>query len=161
MGDDTKAGAARRSAAFSEPAVTGIRRKVAGDGASPLVMLVDDAQEARDMYSAHLVAAGFRVIEAVDGEHALLKAITFMPDVIIMDLAMPVLDGWEATHRLKTHPKTEHIFVIALSGRISRSEVQRAEDAGADVVLMKPCTPEMLLVVIERVVGAAKASAQR
>jgi two-component system, cell cycle response regulator DivK len=141
--------------------VTVVRRKIGAEGSRPLVMLVDDAQEARDMYSAHLVAAGFRVIEAVDGEHALLKAISLMPDVVVMDLAMPVLDGWEATHRLKTHPRTEHIAVIALTGRISRAECRRAEDAGADVVLMKPCAPEALLSVIERVFGPAKAAAQR
>jgi two-component system cell cycle response regulator DivK len=73
-----------------------------------------------------------------------------MPDVVVMDLAMPVLDGWEATHQLKSHPKTRHIAVIALSGRMSGTDSQRAEDAGADVVLTKPCSPDTLLGVIER-----------
>lgn len=113
-------------------------------------MLVDDLQEARDMYATSLTCAGLRVIEATDGEHALLKVITLMPDVVVMDLAMPVLDGWEATHQLKTHPRTRDIAIVALTGHSSARDIRRAEDAGADVVLAKPCPPDMLLSVIER-----------
>ena len=121
-----------------------------GGTTGPLVLLVDDLQDARDMYSTHLTSAGFRVVEATDGEHALLKVISLMPDVVVMDLAMPVLDGWEATHRLRTHPRTRHIAIVALSGHLSARDLQRAEDAGADVVLTKPCPPETLHVVIDR-----------
>ena len=124
--------------------------KMAVGHPAPLVLLVDDLQEAREMYAAHLTSSGFRVAEATDGEHALLKVISLMPEVVVMDLAMPVLDGWEATHRLKTHPRTRHIAVVALTGHATPRDLQRAEDAGADVVLAKPCTPEVLHVVIER-----------
>jgi two-component system, cell cycle response regulator DivK len=119
----------------------------------PLVLLVDDLQEAREMYAATLTSAGMRVAEATDGEHALLKVISVMPDVIVMDLAMPVLDGWEATHQLKTHPRTRHIAVVALTGHVTPRALERAEDAGADVVLAKPCTPDTLLFFIERLLG--------
>ena len=102
------------------------------------------------MYSTSLKHAGFRVIEATDGEHALLKVISLMPDVVVMDLAMPVLDGWEATHQLKSHPRTRHIAIVALTGHVTARELRRAEDAGADVVLAKPCTPDTLQIVITR-----------
>lgn len=121
-----------------------------GEKSAPLILLVDDLQETRDMYSAHLTNAGFRVVEATDGEHALLKVNAFMPDVVVMDLAMPVLDGWKATHELKTHPRTRHIAIVALTGHVTARELQRAEDVGADVVLAKPCTPDTLQVVIGR-----------
>jgi two-component system, cell cycle response regulator DivK len=121
-----------------------------GEKESPLVMLVDDLHDARDMYATHLRSAGFRVVEATDGEHALLKVIALMPDVVVMDLAMPVLDGWEATHRLKTHPRTRHIAIVALTGHDTPRDLRRAEHAGADVVLLKPCAPDALEVVIDR-----------
>jgi two-component system, cell cycle response regulator DivK len=121
-----------------------------GEAKAPLVLLVDDLQEARDMYATSLTRAGLRVAEATDGEHAMLKVITLMPDVVVMDLAMPVLDGWEATHRMKTHPRTRHIAIVALTGHVTPRDLQRAEDAGADVVLAKPCAPDMLNVVIQR-----------
>jgi two-component system, cell cycle response regulator DivK len=121
-----------------------------GEAKAPLVLLADDLQEARDMYATSLTCAGLRVVEATDGEHAMLKVITLMPDVVVMDLAMPVLDGWEATHQLKTHPRTRHIAIVALTGHVTPRDLRRAEDAGADVVLAKPCSPETLGLVIQR-----------
>lgn len=78
----------------------------------PLVLLVGDSEETRHF--------GVRVEHAVDGDHALWKVVSLKPNVVVMDLAMPVLDGWEATHRMKTHPKTKHIPVIALAGHVTR-----------------------------------------
>lgn len=105
------------------------------------------------MYAEYFTNAGFRVAQAVDGDHALWKVISLNPDVVVMDLAMPVLDGWEATHKIKTHPKTKHIAVVALTGHVTTKELRRAEDAGADAVLTKPCSPDALLVVVRRLLG--------
>jgi two-component system cell cycle response regulator DivK len=116
----------------------------------PLVLLVDDQEDARDVYTEYFVDAGFRVAQAVDGEHALWKVMIQMPALVIMDLAMPVLDGWEATHQIKTNPKTMHIPVVVLTADVTALARRRAEDAGADLVLTKPCTPQALLEVIRR-----------
>lgn len=102
------------------------------------------------MYTDQLEWAGMRVSHAVDGEHALWKVITAKPDVVVMDLAMPTLDGWEATRAIKTNPKTRHVPVIALTGHVMPAELRRAAEAGADVVLTKPCTPRELLSVVDR-----------
>lgn len=126
-------------------------RGAANHDQGPLVLLVDDVQDARDMYAEFFVNAGFRVAQAVDGEHALFKVRLLVPDVVVMDLAMPGLDGWDATHEMKAHSKTKNIPVIALTGHATEPELRRAEDAGADVVLTKPCTPDALLVAVRSV----------
>src|SRR5690606_11938258 len=107
----------------------------------------DDVEEARDAAEL-LLHDGLRVTHAADGDHALWKVLSLMPDVVVMDLSMPVLDGWEATREMKAHPRAKHIPVIALTGHSTASEVQRAKDAGADVVLTKPCAPDSLLAVV-------------
>ncbi len=117
------------------------------------MLLVDDVEEARDMYAEFFVHAGLRVAHATDGEHALLKVLSMLPDAVVMDLAMPVLDGWEATRQIKSHAKTKHIPVIALTGHATPSELRRASAAGADAVLTKPCTPDALLAVVNRLLG--------
>src|SRR5439155_15102689 len=117
---------------------------------APLMSLVDDAEETREMNGEYLDHVGLRVAHAVDGEHALWKVVSLEPNLVVMDLAMPTLDGWEATHKIKTHPKTKHIPVIALTGHVLPNDLQRARDAGADAVLTKPCTPGELLAVVRR-----------
>jgi CheY-like chemotaxis protein len=114
---------------------------------------VDDAAEAREMYGLYLVHVGLRVEHAGDGDHALWKVVWLKPDLVVMDLAMPVLDGWEATYEMKTHARTKHIPVIALTGRVLPDDLQRAHDAGADAVLTKPCTPEALFVVVRQLLA--------
>jgi len=128
-------------------------RQTAASTAAPLVLLVDDHQDARDLYSDFFKEAGFRIAEAVDGDHALLKIAALMPSAVVMDLAMPVLDGWEATRRIKEHPKTEHVAVIVLTGQVTPEALARAADAGADVVLAKPCTPEALLAAVKELLA--------
>jgi two-component system, cell cycle response regulator DivK len=142
--------ARRRSAAPDEPS-TGTRRVLRQTDAAPLVLLVDDVQDARDMYAQYFAEQGLRVVQAVDGDHALWKVITLLPDVVVMDLSMPVLDGWEATHHIKSHARTKHIAVIVLTGLVTRAELRRAEDAGADLVLTKPCPPDALLIAVRSV----------
>jgi two-component system, cell cycle response regulator DivK len=145
--------AARRRGASSDGPATGVRPVVREGQAPPLVLLVDDHQDSRDLYSDHLAAAGFRVAEAVDGDHALLKVMALLPAVVVMDLSMPVLDGWEATRRIKAHPKTADVAVIVLTGQVTPESLKRAAEAGADAVLSKPYPPDALLAVVERLLG--------
>jgi CheY-like chemotaxis protein len=114
-------------------------------GPGALVLLVDDYADNRDIYAQFLLYAGLRVEEAENGHQALEKAFAVSPDVIIMDLALPGLDGWEATRRLKSDPRTERIPVIALTGHALAGHSQGALEAGCDLFLTKPCLPERLL----------------
>jgi two-component system cell cycle response regulator DivK len=112
--------------------------------AGNLVLVVDDFQDNREMYVQYLSFAGYRVAEAVDGEDALAKARSLLPDVIVMDLSLPRLDGWEATRRLKKDPLTRAIPVIALTGHALAGHAEGALGAGCDAFVTKPCVPSEL-----------------
>src|SRR4249919_1453945 len=86
------------------------------NGERPRVLLVDDYPDAREMYSEYLKFSGFDVVEASNGVEALQRAIENTPDIILMDLSLPVMDGWEATRRLKEDARTSGIPVVALTG---------------------------------------------
>ena len=83
-------------------------------------------------------------MQRLEGDHALWKVTALKPDLVVMDLAMPILDGWAATREIKTHPKTKHIPVITHTGHATDENLDRARDAGADAVLTKPCLPATL-----------------
>jgi len=117
---------------------------------APLVLVVDDSEDNREVYSQYLRLSGFRVEMAVDGVEAVEKAASFMPDVIVMDLAMPKLDGWEATRRIKAAPGTSRIPVIALTGNADSESKRRTQEAGCSGYLTKPCLPDVLVSEIRR-----------
>jgi two-component system, cell cycle response regulator DivK len=123
---------------------------------STLVLLVDDYPDNRDIYVQFLTYAGLRVEEAENGHQALDKAFTLRPDVIVMDLSLPGLDGWEATRRLKRDPRTREIPVIALTGHALAGHSKGALDAGCDLFITKPCLPERLLEEIRAILAAAR-----
>ena len=131
------------------PTTSGVFRKATGTDLAPLVLFVDDCDDVREMYAEWFVNAGLRVVSAVDGDHGLWKVTMSKPDVVVMDLAMPIVDGWEATEELKTHPGTKHIPVVVVTGNVVDESLQRARDVGADIVLTKPCTPDKLLAVVQ------------
>src|SRR5438477_7870891 len=108
------------------------------------VLIVDDAADTREMYGAFLGYRGFGVFTAPDGSAGVATALAQRPDVIVMDLAMPRLNGISAVAQLKQHPRTRHIPVIILTGYAVRALQQGALEAGADVFLTKPCLPEDL-----------------
>jgi CheY-like chemotaxis protein len=110
----------------------------------PTVLVVDDSPDTREMYGSYLGHQGFGVFTAPDGHEAVELALAHRPDVIVMDLAMPRLNGISAVHRLKQHPRTRTIPVIILTGYAFRAIQQGALEAGADVFLTKPCLPEDL-----------------
>ena len=138
---------------------TGTRRRLQYADVAPLVLLVDDAADNRALYAEYLEFFDLRVEHAVDGEHALLKMMRLTPDVVVMDLAMPILDGWEAIRQMKAHPKTRDIPVVALTGQVTEQNVRRAHEVGAYAVLTKPCAPAVLHAILRDILDrAAKGS---
>ena len=120
---------------------------------TPLILVVEDYSDAREMYAAFLKVSGFRVVEAQNGIEAVQKGIRLRPDIILMDLALPRLDGWEATRRLKANERTRDIPVIALTGHALARHAERAIRAGCDSFIAKPCLLEALLVEIKRLLS--------
>lgn len=129
----------------------------ASNGTAPLILVVDDYEDNRDMYLQYLQFAGLRVAEAANGKEALSKTAELMPDLIVMDLSLPGIDGWQATRIIKQDPTTRDILVLALTGHALEGASQGAKDAGCDAFLTKPCLPEDLHREIQRMLGAASA----
>jgi two-component system, cell cycle response regulator DivK len=125
----------------------------ASSAPAPLVLVVEDYPDAREMYSEYLRFSGFRVAEARNGEEALEKAFTLLPDVVLMDLALPLMDGWEATRRLKGDPRTAQILVVALTGHALAGHQEGARRAGCDAFVTKPCLPDELVDEIRRLLA--------
>jgi CheY-like chemotaxis protein len=119
----------------------------------PLVLVVDDFDDNRIMYAEYLEYSGFRVAEAANGVDAIEKAGTLAPDLIVMDLALPIVDGWEATRRLKENEATKSIPVVALTGHALEGHSKRARAAGCDDFLVKPCLPETLVGKVRELLG--------
>ena len=119
---------------------------------SPLVLVVDDDRDGREMYSATLTRAGFRVEQAMDGFEAVDKGYKLHPDLILMDLLMPRLDGWEVIGWLKNNRNTREIPIVAVTGAQAEQR-ELAREAGVHSVLVKPCPPEALLGEIRRVLA--------
>jgi CheY-like chemotaxis protein len=146
-----------RRASQPDPAAPGAAAANGSASAPPLILIVDDYEDNRDMYSQYLEFAGMRVAEAANGKEALEKTTQLMPDLIVMDLSLPGVDGWQATRLIKQDPKTRDILVLALTGHALEGASQGAKDAGCDAFLTKPCLPEDLHREIERMLGAAGA----
>ena len=117
----------------------------------PRVLLVDDYPDAREMYTEYLEFSGFEVVEAGNGMEALQRAIDASPDIILMDLSLPVMDGWEATRRLKADQRTASIPVVALTGHALAGISEGARKAGCDAFVTKPCLPEDLVREIRKI----------
>jgi two-component system cell cycle response regulator DivK len=122
-----------------------------------LVLVVDDFTDNREMYSEYLAYCGFDVIEAKNGKEAIEAAQEKQPDIIIMDLSLPVMDGWEATRRLKADERTRKIPVVALTGHALAGHSQGAKEAGCDSFLAKPCLPDQLVAEIKRMLDGKAA----
>jgi len=116
----------------------------------PLILVVDDYADNREMYSAYLRFQGLDVVEAANGTEALEHAFARRPDLVVMDLSLPGVDGWQATRLLKADSRTKDIPVIAVTGHALAGAPERAAEAGCDGFLTKPCLPEDLLREIQR-----------
>jgi CheY-like chemotaxis protein len=100
--------------------------------------------------------SGYDVVEASNGYEALERATELVPDIILMDLALPRMDGWEATRRLKADARTRHIPVVALTGHALAGHADSAQKAGCDAFVTKPCLPDALVAEIKRLLGAPR-----
>ncbi len=113
------------------------------------ILVVEDNEMNRDMLSRRLMRKGYEVIIALDGEEGVAKAQAEAPDLILMDMSLPVLDGWEATRRLKAAPETQAIPIIALTAHAMAGDRERALAAGCDDYDSKPFDFDQLLGKIE------------
>jgi CheY-like chemotaxis protein len=120
---------------------------------APLILVVDDYQDAREMYAEYLQFSGFRVAEAKNGNEAVEQAFALLPDLILMDLSLPGMDGWEATRVLKADARTCNIPVVALTGHALAGSSEGAKKAGCDAFVTKPCLPDDLVVEVRRMLG--------
>jgi CheY-like chemotaxis protein len=121
----------------------------------PLILIVEDQTDLRRLYAQQLTMSGFDVIEAANGAEAVAWTSAHHPDVVLMDLSLPILDGWEATRRLKRDEKTAHIPVVALTARDGAGDLQQATEAGCDWFVPKPCAPDALIAEIRRVLASS------
>src|SRR5687767_8858690 len=115
----------------------------------PKILLVEDNEMNRDMLSRRLQRNGYEVVLALDGESGVAMAQTQVPDLVLMDMSLPVLDGWEATRRLKSDSATRRIPVIALTAHAMSSDRDKALEAGCDDYDTKPIELPRLLGKIE------------
>ncbi len=128
----------------------------------PAVLIVDDYRDTTDMYATYLDLAGFRALKAHDGYEALELAAAEMPDVILMDLSLPGIDGFEVTRRLKNDPATCHIPVIALTAHaIAAGQLDDLVAGGFDDLILKPCLPDALASEIHRIIKRAHQERER
>ena len=109
------------------------------------ILLVEDNEMNRDMLSRRLTRKGFEVEIAVDGQEGVDKATSMLPDLILMDLSLPVLDGWGATKAIKANPQTSNIPIIALTAHAMAGDREKALEAGADEYDTKPIELKRLL----------------
>jgi CheY-like chemotaxis protein len=114
------------------------------------ILLVEDNEMNRDMLSRRLERRGFEVIMAADGEEGLAMAASEMPDLILMDMSLPVLDGWEATRRLKSASQTQSIPIIALTAHAMAGDEAKALSVGCDDYDTKPVEMGRLLDKIQK-----------
>ena len=130
-------------------------------GEAPLILVVDDFEDNRRVYVQYLTFSGFRVAEAENGMEALERAFALRPDLVVMDLSLPVMDGWEATRRLKSDERTRGTPVVALTGHAMVGQSKEARGAGCDAYIPKPCLPEDLVATIRPLLGPTTAKGRR
>jgi CheY-like chemotaxis protein len=127
--------------------------------AMPKILLVEDNEMNRDMLSRRLARKGYQVVLALDGQSGLEMTQIEVPDLVLMDMSLPVLDGWEATRRLKADPATRHIPVIALTAHAMSSDREKALEAGCDDYDTKPVELPRLLTKIEALLSGGEMAA--
>lgn len=114
------------------------------------ILIVDDYADALDIWEIYLSAAGYRVSTAIDGASAIAKAHQLLPDLIVLDLELPGISGFEAARALRSDAETADIPLIAATGYSHLRQLDLAREVGFDAVVVKPCDPDMLIAEIER-----------
>jgi len=120
---------------------------------APVILVIDDAEDTRDLYAEFLTRIGLRVAMARDGEEALGKAREIGPALVVLDLGLPGMDGYELVRRLKADPVTSSVPVIVVSGHAQPETKKRALEAGVVEYCVKPCPPTDLVEMIQRHLG--------
>jgi len=118
------------------------------DGETARILLAEDNEDIRESIEEYLVALGCQVVVAENGAVALEKAGTWLPDVILMDVQMPVMDGLEATRRLRADPRTQGIPIVAMTAMAQSGDAKRCLAAGANAYLSKPVRLKDLLATV-------------
>lgn len=117
------------------------------------ILIVDDYADALDIWAIYLKASGYQVSTAIDGASAIAKARQLLPDLIVLDLELPGISGFEAARTLRADPETTDIPLIAATGYSHLRQLDLAREVGFDSVVVKPCDPDLLLSEIERLIA--------
>jgi two-component system cell cycle response regulator DivK len=125
----------------------------------PKILVIEDNEWSRDMLARRLTRRGFLIISAADGKHGIAMAHAQSPDLIVMDMSLPEIDGWEATRRLKSDPATRAIPIVALTAHAMASDRKKAMDAGCDDYHTKPVDFESLVRSLEAFLEARQSPA--
>jgi len=126
-----------------------------------LILIAEDFEDARELYCDYLEFSGYAVVTAANGREAIDLAIALVPDLILMDASMPVLDGWQATRALNANPLTRQIPILALTAPAFDDARQEAREAGCDGFVTKPCLPDDLVARIKLALQASRPKARR
>lgn len=118
--------------------------------------MAEDFSDARELYEVYLTRQGFEVVAVANGEDALARAQELQPDLVLMDMSLPVVDGYSATEALKNDARTRDIPVVALTGHVMEKHLAEARDAGCDTVVPKPCLPSELAAKIRSMLPESK-----
>jgi CheY-like chemotaxis protein len=135
---------------------TGTQARGQMTDSSKTVLLVEDNEDNRTVYRTILEHFGYQVIEARNGEDGVNMAREQHPDLILMDISIPLIDGWEATRILKSEPGTSDIPIIALTAHALATDRAKANEVGCDGYLAKPCEPRRVVAEVERFIGAGR-----
>jgi two-component system cell cycle response regulator DivK len=115
---------------------------------SKRILVIEDTEDNRRILRDLLTNAGFEVLEATDGEKGVAAAVAENPDLILMDIQLPVIDGYEATRQIKSHPKSSHIPIIAVTSYALSGDEAKTRDAGCDGYIAKPYSPRQILAMV-------------
>ena len=124
------------------------------------ILIVDDYPDALDIWAFYLRALGYQVSTAGDGAAAIAQAERLLPDLIVLDLELPRVSGFDVARRLRSNADTRHIPLIAATGYSHTQQLDRARAAGFDHIVIKPCDPDVLVEQIERLLAAANLPTQ-
>lgn len=127
----------------------------------PLGLVVDDYHDGRDIACRILESIGMRTIQAANGPDALDAVQRHRPDILLLDLALPGMDGWTVARRLREDPATADLPILAYTAHAERGFLERAREAGCDAVLTKPCPPRELAASVERLLESRRKAGRR
>lgn len=127
----------------------------------PLALVVDDFADGRDITALVLSSIGFRTVEASNGFDALERVTELQPDLVVLDLALPGLDGWEVARRIRANPATAGTTILGYTAHAEKARLARAREAGCDEVLIKPCSPKDLAEGVRRLLATSPEATRR